>query len=270
VPLLILILLLVLSLAGCSKEAPRPPADTVATVVALPPPPPPTPEFGGGAAPYRAVDIAGGGGGIHGEVRVEGDFPADTMVRPTVDAEVCGAAFVDSTVRRSGDHLANVVVWLVDARSGKPVPLAGRFEITHTRCRLRPRVQAVRVGGTLNVRSTDRTVHHARFVRAADGSTIKVVTEHDAGQVVPDESVLMSAGRIEVRCDAHPWTRGWILAFDHPYFDVTDRRGSFAMDSVPPGRYRLIAWHERFGAIEDSVTVTAGGTAQVTVTLRAR
>jgi polysaccharide lyase family 4-like protein len=267
VPLLIIILLLVVSIAGCSKEEPRPTADTTPTIV---PPPPPPLEFGGGAPAYSVISITNGGGGIRGEVQIEGGFPADTMVRPTVDIQVCGAAFVDSTVRRTGNRLANVVVWLVDARSGKPLPLARRFEIAHTRCRLTPRVQAVRVGGTLNIRSADRTVHHARFIRGVDGSTIKVVTEHDAGQVVPDESVLRWPGRIEVRCDAHPWTRGWILAFDHPYFDVTDRRGSFAMDSIPPGRYRLIAWHERFGVVEDSVTVTEGSPAQVTLTMRGR
>ncbi len=264
-PLLILIVLVAAFVTGCTNEAPRPTVDTIPEAAPLPPPAPP--EFGGGAPPYSVVEITGGGGGIRGEVRVEGEFPRDTMVRPTVDIDVCGAAFLDSTMRRSGDRLANVVVWLVDARSGKALPLAGRFEIAHRRCRVTPRVQAVRVGGTLNVRSSDRTVHHARFVRGADGSTIRIVTEHDAGQVVPDESVLLGAGRIEVRCDAHPWTRAWILAFDHPYYDVTDRRGSFAMDSVPPGRYRLLAWHERFGTVEDTVTVVAGGAAAVTVTL---
>ena len=264
-PVLILFLLLAGFVTGCSKETPRP---TVDSTPAVAPPPPPPPEFGGGASAYSVISMSDGGGGIRGEVRIEGDAPADTMVRPTVDLEVCGAAFLDSTVRRTGDRLANVVVWLVDARSGKALPLAGRFEIAHRRCRVMPRVQAVRAGGTLNVRSSDRTVHHARFVRASDGSTIRVVTEHDAGQVVPDESVLMAPGRIEVRCDAHPWTRAWILAFDHPYFDVTDRRGAFAMDSVPPGRYQLLAWHERFGMVTDSVTVAAGATTQVTVKLR--
>ena len=266
-PYVILVLLLLLPLAGCSKEEAR--APTADTTRPVPPPPPPSPEFGGGAPAYTVAAVTAGGG-IRGEVRLEGDLRPDTLVRPTVDLEACGAVFTDSTVRRSGDRIANVVVWLVDARSGKPLPLGRRFEIAHTKCRLTPRVQAVRIGGTLNIRSTDRTVHHARFVRATDGSTIRLVTEHDAGQVVPDENVLVAPGRIEVRCDAHPWTRAWILAFDHPYFDVSDRRGTFAMDSVPPGRYRLIGWHERFGTIEESVTVVAGAEAQVTLTLRER
>ena len=207
-------------------------------------------------------------GRIAGEVRLEGEPPRDTLVRPTSDPAICGVAFVDTSFRGSGDLVADVVVWLVDARTGKPLPLGRRFEVTHQRCRLHPRVQAVRVGGTLNIRSVDRTVHHARFIRGADGATLAVVTEHDAGQVVPDETVLQGAGRIEIRCDVHPWTHGWILAFDHPYYDVTDRRGGFAMDSVPPGRYRVMAWHERLGVLEDTVVVTSGATARLTLTMR--
>jgi hypothetical protein len=131
-------------------------------------------------------------------------------------------------------------------------------------------VQAVLSGATLNVRSSDRTVHPARFLRSVDGSTLGVVTEHDAGQVVPDETILAAPGRIEVRCDAHPWTRAWILAFDHPYFDVTDRRGGFELDSIPPGRYTLMAWHERLGTIEEEVVVEEGKATTIELEMKAR
>ena len=263
---LLTVTFLIAALLGCSDGRTVRPADSSAVV----PPPPTAPAFGGGASAYTAIEIAAGGGRISGEVRVEGDIPRDTTVRPAADVQACGDAFLDATISRYGDRMAGVVVWLVDARSGKPLPLNRRFEVTHTRCRLSPRVQAVRVGGTLNIRSADRTVHHARFLRSVDSSTIAVVTEHDAGQVVPNEAVLALPGRIEVRCDAHPWTRGWILVFDHPYFTMTDRRGSFAMDSIPPGRYRMIAWHERFGAFDETIEVVRGETAQVTMVLRAR
>ena len=253
-------------LTACSDEPRRAP-DTMAR---KPPPPPPPVQFGGGAAAYRATDLSSGAGRIAGEIRFEGEAPPDTMVRPTSDPSICGAAFIDTSFRSNRAMLADAVVWLVDARTGKAMPLGRRFEVTHQRCRITPRVQAVRVGGTLNVRSLDRTVHQARFIRTVDGATLAVVTEHDAGQVVPDESVLQAAGRIEIRCDVHPWTHGWILAFDHPYYDVTDRRGTFVMDSVPPGRYRVIAWHERLGEMEDSVVVTSGGTAQLELTMRRR
>jgi hypothetical protein len=59
-----------------------------------------------------------------------------------------------------------------------------------------------------------------------------------------------------------------MLAFDHPYFDVTDREGAFNLDSIPPGRYQLVAWHERFGMVEQAVVVTPDSAANVTIRFR--
>jgi hypothetical protein len=233
-------------------------------------PVPVAPEFGGSAPAYAPTEVTGGGGRIIGDIRIDGDPPIDTIIYAAIDPEICGTSFTDPTMRRSGDRIADVVVWLTDLRVGKAMPLQRRFAIAHNRCRLTPRVQAVLSGATLNVRSSDRTVHPARFLRAVDGSTIGVVTEHDAGQVVPDEAILAAPGRIEVRCDAHPWTRAWILAFDHPYFDVTDRRGGFELDSIPPGRYTLMAWHERLGTIEEDVVVEEGKATRIELEMKAR
>jgi hypothetical protein len=198
-------------------------------------------------------------------VAFDGDAPADTTVTPIGDHDVCGTTLVDETVERLGDRLAGVVVWLADARTGKRISLARRFEITNERCRLLPRVQAVLLGGTLNVRNADRGQHRNRLVRQRSGRLITFVTETDEGQVVPVERALTEVGMVEVRCDQHPWTRGWVAVFDHPYYA---RDGSFALDSVPPGKYRLVAWHERFGRTEQRVTVSAGREAKVEVTLK--
>ena len=222
-------------------------------------------EFGGGAPSYVAIEVTRPGR-ITGSIEVDGAAIRDTLVRPGIDLDVCGRAFVDTTVRRLGDRLGDVVVWLADARSGKPVSLSRRFELQHARCRLRPRVQAVIARGTLNLRSRDRAVHPTRFIRSEGGETIAVVTEHDDGQVIPLEDLLEHPGRIEVRCDLHPWTRAWLFAFDHPYYTISGRRGEFALDSIPLGRYRLVAWHERYGMIEQGVVVSADST--TTVALR--
>jgi hypothetical protein len=219
------------------------------------------------ATAYREVAVVNGGS-VRGVVAFDGDAPVDTTVTPIGDHDVCGTALVDETVEWSGDRLAGVVVWLADARTGKRIPLARRFEITNERCQLRPRVQGVLLGGTLNVRNADRGQHRNRLVRQRTGRPITLITETDEGQVVPVEHALTEVGMVEVRCDQHPWTRGWIAVFDHPYYAVTARDGSFALDSVPPGKYRLVAWHERFGRTEQSVTVSAGREAKVDVTLK--
>lgn len=232
------------------------PAERVDTLVLAP-----------GSRPYRAVDV-GAIGRISGTVEIAGEAPSDTLVHPTSDEHVCGQQLVDLTIDRDGPRLGGVVVWLHDARAGKRLPLERRYEITNEQCRLEPRVQAALAGGTLNVRSADPLVHRTRFTRTATGSVPALVSTNDAGQVVPREEILARPGRLRVSCDLHPWTRGWIFAFDHPYFAVTSRGGTFTLDSVPVGRYRLVAWHERFGLSEHDVEVRVAEQGDVEVRIR--
>jgi hypothetical protein len=135
---------------------------------------------------------------------------------------------------------------------------------------LEPKVQAISSGGTLNVRSRDPIVHRTRFTAQPAGALISLVSHVDAGQVVPDEKVPARAGLVEVKCDEHPWTHGWLAVFDHPYYVVTGADGSFVLDEVPPGTYTLVVWHERGGRTTKPVTVGAGERVSAPVTIRMR
>ena len=216
-------------------------------------------------APYRLA-TSGAMGTIAGSVRLAGDPPPDSTIRPTMDVRVCGASFVDRTIVRRGEGLGDVVVWLVDVGAGKPLPARRRFTLDNVRCRLEPRVQAVIAGGTLNVRSSDALLHRTRALRHGSEQVLARWEHNDFGQVVPDDRVLREPGLIELRSEVHPWTRGWIAVFDHPYFVVTPPSGVFTLDGVPPGSYTLAAWHERFGRVEQPVTVAAGQASPVTIT----
>ena len=219
--------------------------------------------------PYREVAIASPGT-VVGTVDIAGDPPADTVVRPARDQQVCGAEVLDETIARNGRHLADVVVWLADVRSGRALPVERRYELTNERCRLVPRVQAAVAGGTLNVRSADAVVHRTQFVRLGTGDRLGSIETADAGAVVPDEDLLAKPGQVEATCAEHPWSRAWLLVFDHPYATVTGRDGKFRLDGVPPGRWKLVAWHERFGTRESTVEVLANGETATTITMQAR
>jgi len=79
---------------------------------------------------------------------------------------------------------------------------------------------------------------------------------------------LKEPAEIEVVCEEHPWTHAWIAVLDHPYFAQTSASGSFTIDGVPPGRYRVRAWHPSLGFADDSVTVTAGQQTSVAFRIR--
>ena len=209
-------------------------------------------------------------GGVRGTVSVAGDIPDDSVVHPTSDVTTCGAELTNVTIDHNGPLLAGAVVWLYGVRAGKPLPLVRRYDIINEGCLVTPRVQAAVVGGTLNVRSRDPVTHRTRLVRAGETKPVALVTETDEGQVVPLDHALEIPGQIEVRCDQHPWTRGYIAVFDHPYFAVTTANGDFAFDSVPPGRYTLKVWQERLGTSSREVTVVGGGTATADVEMKLR
>ena len=197
------------------------------------------------------------GGSITGTVDVDGPFPADTAIAATADQVVCADAPNDIAPHK-GTRLGNVIVWLEGVKSGKALPLAKRYTVNQDGCRVVPRVQAVVAGGTLNVHSSDPLVHKTRFARAGSRELVSLVSEVDAGEVVPDAKIVAKPDLIEISCDLHPWTHGYIAVFDHPYFAVTGADGSFKLDDVPPGTYTLVAWHERGGRVTQQVTVPAG------------
>lgn len=222
-----------------------------------------------GAGEYSTVEIATPGA-VRGTVSVAGDIPVDSLVRPTSDVTTCGAELTNTTIDHNGPLLAGAVVWLDGVRAGKALPLVRRYDIINEGCLVLPRVQAAVVGGTLNIRSRDPVTHRTRLVRAGETKPVALVTETDEGQVVPLDHALEVPGQIEIRCDQHPWTRGYIAVFDHPYFAVTTANGDFELDSIPPGRYTLKVWHERLGTSSREVTVSGGETATADVELRMR
>jgi hypothetical protein len=164
------------------------------------------------------------------------------------------------------------VVWLEGVAAGKPMPTSRRFELAVEDCRLVPRHLPVAAGGTLNVHGVDGIESRLRFARIADGAgpadagrVLLRTTMTAAGQVIPDERVLAGAGAVAVAEESRAWMRAWVLAFDHPYFAATGAGGAFTLGDVPPGAYRLVAWHERLGRVVTPVTVAAGQAAAVTV-----
>lgn len=216
-----------------------------------------------GMSPYREIAITQYGR-IEGEVRLESSA-RDTMVIVTRNADLCGERVPEGAIVAPTGGLMNVVVWLTDAREGKPLPESKRFEVTNTRCRYDPRVQGVLVGGTLNVKSSDPVVHETVFRVSGSSQAIKTVTQNSDGQVVPLDSVLARPVRLELVCRTHPWTHGSIHVFDHPYFAVSAPTGRFVIDSIPPGDYTMRTWHERMGSTSREVRIEDGRIARVEV-----
>ncbi len=200
-----------------------------------------------------------GQGVIRGKVMFSGPAPAVRMVRNEPCCEGAPKELADeSVVVNEKKELANVVIYLADipASDGSARPAA---VLDQKFCRYTPHVVAVQVGQPLRITSSDSTMHNVHFSPSinpagnygmtAAGSE-KTVTFHDAEFV-------------DFRCDVHPWMGARVGVIENPFFAVTKADGSFEIGKVPAGSYTLKAWHERFGKMERSVTVSERGADEV-------
>jgi hypothetical protein len=248
-------------LAGCGSDADGRDRASNGDVARVDAQPPVIPDP---ASPYREAQVAGGGT-ITGVAVFRGDLPDASRAPDGADAECTSRARQAPSPRRTGDRLGDAVVWLADARTGKPLPLERRYAMSIAGCDYAPRVQAVLAGGTLNVLNEDAVDHRTTLVRQASRETTDDIPQFLPGQIVPVRDALARTGLVEVACAKHPWSRAWVAVFDHPYHDITSTDGAFALDQVPPGDYTLMAWHAALGRVEQKVTVAAGGTVSVEV-----
>jgi hypothetical protein len=218
--------------------------------------------------PYETVPLDTVGR-IEGTIAWEGTVPPDSIANvPPSLVRVCRTDRLRLTpVRVTRGTVSGAVVWLSDARRGKPLPASRRFELATDRCRLMPPVQTAIAGGMLNVLSLDQLEHRLLFARPGTEGSVGRVEQFDAGQVVPLESVLRLPGPVTASSDRYPWMNAWIHVFDHPYFSMSAEQGEFAIDSIPPGRYTLVLWHAATGARDTMITVSGGDTARIRLVL---
>jgi plastocyanin len=186
-------------------------------------------------------------GTIEGTIRLAGPAPA-VAARPIAnDASVCGSeAPAESVVVGQAGALANVVVSVTDARfAGTPPPTANAA-VDQRRCRYVPHVQAVTVGTPLAVMNNDAILHNVHGNEATAGGpalTVFNLAMPIKGQKLPVP--MRKPGVVRLQCDAgHGWMNAWIYVFAHPYFAVTDDKGAFVINDVPPGEHVVELWHE--------------------------
>jgi RNA polymerase sigma factor (sigma-70 family) len=172
---------------------------------------------------------------------------------------------VDQTLLVNPENrgIANAVVWLrpdtenrkddfpathIHANFAKHEPqehpvqaIAGQFS---------PHVLAVRAGDTIKFTNRLPVSTNIRYITngsAAQGEVrdfnlLFMREMSHTTKPIPRTQIFDS-----FQSNVHPWMTGYVWAFDHPYFAVTDGDGNFTIPNAPVGNWRVVVWHEACG-----------------------
>jgi len=199
----------------------------------------------------------GATGHIEGRVNVTGEVPEPPALDTSLDPSCQDVNLKDESILSRDGGLANVVVRLKGALPRVEVPSEPAI-MDQTGCAFRPRVLGAMAEQTVQVRNSDGTLHNVHsyagartlFNRAQPSGARPMDTSFPAGQEL-----------VRLRCDVHPWMRGWVAVTPHPWFAISDEEGRFRIEDAPVGTWDATAWHEVLGEQQGTVTVAEDGTA---------
>jgi len=209
-------------------------------------------------------------GEVSGIVALDGTAPMNEAIKMNADP-VCvkenTTPQFQETFEVADGKLANVFVYIKDGLGNyvydAPTETA---TIDQMNCRYHPHVFGMRVNQPLTIVNSDPTLHNIHAIPKAN-------KEFNNGQPIQGMKMTHTWETKEVmvpfKCDVHGWMNAYVGVLDHPYFQVTGKDGKFDLKTVPPGTYTIEAWHEKLGAMTQSVTLGPKETKEITFTFKA-
>lgn len=238
--------------------------------------------------PEYVEEVVGHGGSIYGVVKYEGppkDIRIDLMKEKNGDTcskhpEAKEGVRFDRKIRSLNGLLQNAVVFIEDIEKGKAWGKANggaeEEESGFTRfhfkdCDIFPPITVVRKTGkgektgNLTVTTHDGGVLHNPIGYLVSGANRKVLFNKPLSSEVLIADATKSLKRFKrkdqhffLQCGQHNYMEAEARIVWNPYFSITDVNGSFKLDQVPAGKYKVTAWHPYAGEQTQEIIVSEG------------
>jgi len=204
------------------------------------------------------VNVSGGTLSLKGTVKLQGAVPTPKPINMSADPNCAkqhsSPAMSQEVVADAKGDLQNVVVFVSEGLGDRTFdPPSQPAVIEQKGCLYAPHVLAIRAHQQLQVVNSDPTLHNIHPLPANNREWNKA----EAPGTTAEETFAREEVAIPVKCNVHPWMRSYVAVFNHPYFAVTGKDGSFELPNLPPGTYTIKAWHEKLGTSTQQVTIGA-------------
>ena len=207
-------------------------------------------------------------GAVTGVVTFEGNAPAPQPITMDSDpyCERQPRNTTESVVVGEGSGLQNVFVYVKDGLGDRVFPVPSTPAILDQKgCRYTPHVLGIQVGQTLEILSSDNTLHNVHAVPQQNREFNKA---HQLAGIKHTHVFSAKEVMVPFKCDVHKWMNAFLGVVDHPFYAVTSGNGRFELKGLPPGTYTVEAWHEKLGTQTQSVTIGEKQTSNVAFTFK--
>lgn len=245
------------ALAGCPEDKgdDKPAVKPTATAAATPPPAA-TPT----AAAPPAAPAPTGNGTVTGTVTVTGKVPVMADIVERKGDPVCAKTMMkyNDVIVGKKNELADVLVRIAPGSIKGKFPTPADVSVEQKDCMYLPKTFGIESGGSVVVKNEDKTTHNVHTYKGTESQFNQGQPPGTPDIKLPEKGKTYDDGIITFKCDIHKWMTSSAVVTDHPYFTVTGADGAFKLDKLPPGKYKLEAWHGTFGSKTQEVTVEDG------------
>ena len=146
-----------------------------------------------------------------------------------------------TVVHRSNHKAGNgdVVVWITPSRPVDSANAPGVVRLIQKDKRFSPHVVAVRVGTEIEFPNQDPFFHDVFSIYRGKPFDLGLYESGTARRVR-----FSQPGVSYIFCNIHPDMSAAVVALSTPYYAVTSSDGSFQINHVPAGRYKMEFWYE--------------------------
>ena len=226
---------------------------------------------GGGDA---ATPASGGSGmgtaSVKGSVMFTGDAPKAARIRMDADqfcAQAHSSKVTSEEVLVNGNGtLKNVFVYVKSGISGSYDVPSEPVTVDQKGCQYHPHVLGIMAGQTLQILNSDDTLHNIHALPKTNAQFNIAMPKYLKKK---EQSFAEPEVMVPVKCDVHSWMASYIGVLSHPFYGVTGDDGTFDLSKLPAGTYTVEAWHEKYGAQTQEVTVADGESSEITFTFQA-
>ena len=129
------------------------------------------------------------------------------------------------------------------------------YELDQKGCRFTPHMLVVPKGAKVAFLNSDETSHNVHLITVLNPDLNQTVL---AGKRL--ERTYNEPERIKVTCDMHTWMKSWLVVTDATHWTITDEKGQFTLEGLPPGEHEVSLWHETLGSKTMKAVVGEDGT----------